>query len=509
MKKLSLLFLSMISSFFLFSQTPGTLDLSFGDNGISTIDFGGSHNYCYASDVLPDQKIVLGGETSNSTSDISFCRLKPDGSLDIGFGSNGIITFVYGGSEDHIYDVLAQPDGRTLGIGYTSSGGESSMIIVRLNVIGLMDLTFSSDGMLVVDFGPGYDCFGMELALQDDGKIIGLGHIRALNGDVHCALCRVNPDGTMDAGFGTNGIVIQNFLSHELIYTSGVALQGDHIIVGGNSYHNGDHFLTLARFLPSGLLDASFGINGVVSIELNISPWLISNIGAMCLDNENRILFGCYYESLSGTDFAIYRFLPDGQPDNSFGDFGLKVIDLEGDEYVQAITSQYDGKILAGGYNNGDFIIVRCQENGDPDPAFGPSGNGIVISSAGSDLQSLNLQADGLILAAGSEYDGFSGSSDFVAARYYSGLNVGIETPITTEATLEIYPNPAQDQININIPAGEEIKEIIIYNSSGAEFIQLKERFGAIDISSLPRGIYLVEVRFANSTRVGKIIKAL
>ena len=161
MKKLSLLFLSMISSFFLFSQTPGTLDLSFGDNGISTIDFGGSHNYCYASDVLPDQKIVLGGETSNSTSDISFCRLKPDGSLDIGFGSNGIITFVYGGSEDHIYDVLAQPDGRTLGIGYTSSGGESSMIIVRLNVIGLMDLTFSSDGMLVVDFGPGYDCFGM------------------------------------------------------------------------------------------------------------------------------------------------------------------------------------------------------------------------------------------------------------------------------------------------------------------------------------------------------------
>jgi hypothetical protein len=42
MKKLSLLLLSMISTFFLAAQTPGTLDLSFGNNGVSLVDFGGS-----------------------------------------------------------------------------------------------------------------------------------------------------------------------------------------------------------------------------------------------------------------------------------------------------------------------------------------------------------------------------------------------------------------------------------------------------------------------------------
>ncbi len=515
MKKLSLLALSMISTFFLFSQTPGTLDLSFGDNGVSLVDFGGSSNYCYASDIMPDQKIVLGGKTNNSTSDISFSRLNADGSLDVSFGSNGIITFVFGGSEDHIYDVLAQPDGKTLAIGYTCNGGDCNMIIVRLNVNGLMDPTFSNDGMLIVNFGLGYESFGMELALQDDGKIIGLGYLMDLNYDRRCALCRINPDGSMDASFGTNGLVIQNFLSYDYNYTSGVALQGENIVVGGNSHDDGTDYVTLARFLPNGLLDASFGINGTVSIELNINPWLISSIGAMCMDNQNRILYGCYFESLLNDDLAIYRFLPDGNPDNSFGDYGLSVIDLESDAYIHAITSQYDGKIIAGGGDGGNFVIVRCQENGDLDPSFGASGDGIVISEAGSSLYSLNLQEDGLIIAAGVEYNGTASSSDFVAARFYSGLNVGIEANLENSLDLSIYPNPVNDHADISFKLQHPARvKTEILNASGMiiasisdEYFTEGEHHLRWNSESMAAGIYIIKMTVDDMIFTSKLVK--
>jgi uncharacterized delta-60 repeat protein len=245
----------------------------------------------------------------------------------------------------------------------------------------------------------------------------------------------------------------------------------------------------------------------VVSIELNNDPMIISESGAMCLDSQNRIVYGCYFESLYGNDFAVYRFLEDGSPDNSFGDYGLSVTDIEGDQDIYAITCQYDDKIIAGGAGGGDFVMVRYLENGDPDPAFGPSGNGIVISEAGSFIGSLNLQADGLLVAAGTEFNGTGGSSDFVATRFFSGLNVRIETPIPSETSLKIYPNPAQDQININIPSGEERQEINIYNTAGVRILHQDGKSSNIDISSLPPGIHILEVRFLNSAARTKLFK--
>lgn len=53
MKKLSLLILSMMSISFLTAQTPGSLDISFGNNGTTLVDFGGSskslHFFCYST----------------------------------------------------------------------------------------------------------------------------------------------------------------------------------------------------------------------------------------------------------------------------------------------------------------------------------------------------------------------------------------------------------------------------------------------------------------------------
>jgi uncharacterized delta-60 repeat protein len=512
MKKLSLLVLSMISPFFLISQTPGTLDLSYGSNGYTLVDFGGTGNYCSGACIQDDQMLVLGGTSFNDTRDISFARLTAEGTLDVGFGSGGIITHVFGGSDENLHNILVQPDGFILGVGYTWSGGNYSMILVRLTPIGLFDPTFSSDGTVVVDFGPAYDSFGYDICLQDDGKILAVGYVRDMNLDNHCALCRLNPDGSMDNSFGTNGIVIMNFQSYDN-YTNNVAIQGDKILVGGRSYNEGEYYLNIARFNSSGLLDATFGDNGVLTNELSMESVFITPMGKMHLDEEGRILYGCYYTGDIITGFAVYRFLSDGEPDLSFGDLGVSITVLEDDASIFAITTQYDGKILAGGSVPNGYALVRYLPDGDPDPSFGTNGNGIVYNYDLYRINALGLQEDGLIMAAGNAYAG--NGSDFCAARYYSGLNVGISDPSSENSRIQIHPNPFMDHSRILFSLDQPaMVKTELYNAAGT-IIQTWEPkpYPAgnhelkLDGSNLKSGPYFIRIFLDKSVYSSRMIK--
>jgi len=432
---------------------------------------------------------------NNQHQSLLLCLAHPD---DESFGCGGVITYSFNTSNEHINAIAIQPDQKIVGLGYTKSSDVRSMIMVRLQEDGQFDPGFSSDGMLVIDFGPGYDVYGMDLVLQDDGKILGLGYVWDLSNNVHCALCRVNANGSMDNSFGNNGTLIMNLLSYDN-YINNIDLQGENIIVGGLSYFDGDHFLTLARFTPEGLLDNSFGTNGVSSVEMVIDPWILGSSGDMCLDEEGRILYGAYYEGFSGADFAVYRFGENGAPDNSFGNAGLGVASLMvGDGYVYSICTQYDGKIIVAGQEDEQFTLARFTEDGIPDAEFGTIGSGIVNTGFGHSIGSLNMQDDGLILAAGRVYNT---NADFAAARYYSGLNVSIEAPVQDHETMNIFPNPAKNYITISIPPGEEIQEINIYNQIGQSFFHQRGNANYLNISSLPAGLYEVEV-LKGSTRI-------
>ena len=512
MKKLSLLFISLISPFFLLSQTPGTLDLSYGDNGYKLVDFGGTSNFCNGADIQDDQMLVLGGTSFNDTRDISFARLTSEGTLDVGFGSNGIITYVFGGSNEELNNLLVQPDGFILGVGYTCNSDNCSMILTRLTPIGLMDPTFSSDGMVVVDFGPAYESFGYDICLQDDGKILAVGSVRDLNYDNHCALCRLNPDGSMDNSFGTNGIVIMNFQSYDN-YTNNVLIQGEKILVGGVSYHEGDYYLNIARFGSTGLLDATFGNNGVVTAELTMESVVISARGEMCLDAEDRILYGCYYTGDIITGFAVYRFLADGEADLSFGDLGAAITVLEDNASISAITTQYDGKILAGGSVPNGYALARYLPDGDPDPSFGTNGNGIVYNYDLDRIYALDMQEDGLIMAAGNAYAG--NGSDFCAARYYSGLNVGMKDGHMAKNEILITPNPFADNVKIQFKLSMEGQvKAEIYNIHGEklEILAAKQYLRGThqlewNANNLSKGLYLLKLSINEEVSTAKMIK--
>ena len=529
MKKLSLLLLSMISTFFLISQTPGTLDLSFGNNGIILTDVGGVDNGCRSSAIQTDGKIVLGGFAyDGSNNNFSFIRYLPDGTLDDTFGSGGIMTVAFGGSADELHDIAIQADGKIVAVGYTDSGGSGSkMVLMRLNTDGSLDNTFSNDGTVIIEFGSGTDSYGMSLDLQEDGKIVAAGYLFDMADDIQSALCRLNPDGSLDNSFGTNGIIIYDILSKKN-FINNVVLQGEKIIIGGLSYIAGDEvFVTLSRFHSDGLLDMSFGVSGNVEILMPIDTWILSPIGGMCLDGEGRIIYACYVSGIAGEHIAVLRFLEStGYPDNSFGDFGMTVTPIEGNTMAYAVTTQYDNKVIAGGYqwidDHADFAMVRYMEDGTPDITFGTEGTGVVITNASTGgtypdnrIYSLNMQADGKIIASGAGYSA-AGSIDFAVARYHSGLNVGIETQETSDIDLHISPNPVTDKAIITFNLKEPgIVKAEVFNTSGIivakitdEFYQKGKHQLRWDGSGVEAGVYIIKMTVGDMIYTKKVVKS-
>jgi len=200
----------------------GDLDVTFGNDGIVTTDFGGADEG-RAVALQKDGKIVVAGVTAGLyplPSDFAVARYNKDGNLDMSFGVGGKVINDFGGNDEGLAVVL-QKDGKIVVAGES----DDDFAIARYNTDGSLDLTFGTGGKVTTDFG-GVD-EGRAVALQKDGKIVVAG---ASDGDF--AVARYNTDGSLDLTFGTGGKVINDFGGNNQGFA--VALQkDDKIVVAG------------------------------------------------------------------------------------------------------------------------------------------------------------------------------------------------------------------------------------------------------------------------------------
>jgi uncharacterized delta-60 repeat protein len=105
-----------------------------------------------------------------------------------------------------------------------------------------------------------------------------------------------------------------------------------------------------------------------------------------------------------------------GDLDPSFGNGGVVITDLGGDDRAHDVVVQTDGKIVAAGSSSGDIAVTRYAANGALDPTFG--GDGTVTTDLGAAFavaSGVVRQPDGKIVVAG-----FAGG-DFLVIRYEPG----------------------------------------------------------------------------------------
>ena len=352
------------------SQT-GTLDSSFGTEGVASADFDGDDDDDVALSAIaqPDGKLILAGLASVSSTayDIGLARFDVDGSLDSTFGTDGLVTLDLGGDSEFVTSLALQSDGRVVTAAGTNSGGFKRCTVVRFNANGSLDTTFGVDGSAPIDFG-GVECAPSDLKRQSDGKLVLVASVGgATTRDF--AVARLTAGGTLDASFDGDGLLVVDFDGNDDAVGS-IAIQADDAIVA-----------------------AGYSVD---SAKRSFNP-------------------------------ALVRINGNGSLDDGFGSAGRAIVDLGNASALYAIVAQADGTLVATGFRRrteeidspGDLILARFSSDGALDTSFGIDGVATADFGSGSESfdsrgYSLIQQSDGKLVATGSGAD----YGSFIAARF-------------------------------------------------------------------------------------------
>jgi uncharacterized delta-60 repeat protein len=340
------------------------------------------------------------------------------GTLDTSFNSTGIVTTPVLAGLDSITGAVIQPDGKIITAGLADSGGFIfDFGVVRYHSNGSLDTTFNTTGIVTTPILADSDQ-AYSIALQSDGKIIVAGS--AFNGaNDDFAVVRYHSNGSLDTTFNTTGKVTTPILAvHD--YATSVAIQSDGKIVLAGYAHNGaNNDFALTRYHANGSLDTTFNTTGKVT-----TPILASNDLAygLAIQSDGKIVLAGYAHNGANEDFAVARYNSDGSLDTTFNTTGKVTTPvLSSTDIATSIVLQPDGKIVLAGYaNNGtdnDFALVRYHANGSLDTTFNATGKVTTPILASSDIaNSVTIQPDGKIIAAGSAFNG--ANADFAVVRY-------------------------------------------------------------------------------------------
>ncbi len=426
----------------------GSLDSTFGSNGIVTHSMGSNDDDIHAIALQSDGKIVAAGYSYNGP--IMICamsRYLPDGTLDASFSNDGMLTETIGESHCAYHGVALQTDGKIVAAGFSKFNDQKDFALARYNEDGTPDTSFGLAGKISTDFyGKNDDVWAV--LIQPDGKIVVAGVAGNPELPSDFALARYNTDGNLDNTFNDDGKLSFNFDTGSAFGTS-LALQTDgKLVISGYTASGNVNDFAMARINSNGTLDATFGNDGkIITI---ITPYDDKSYSVAIQSDEKIVVAGFATTANPYYKFAVVRYQPDGTLDGTFGEDGI-VITVFGDylDYPRTLVIQQDGKIIVAGLSGtamqSDFALARYNTNGTLDNNFGINGKVITPVSAGYEtIYSMKLQPDGKLVAGGFAQSG--SEYKFALARYFADLSVNVNDVPKTENTVSIYPNPLEQQ---------------------------------------------------------------
>src|SRR5215472_13629041 len=355
--------------------------------------------------------------------------------LDTSFGTSGKVTTDFaGGTGAAARTVVVQPDGKILAAGLAAFNGAFNFALARYNSNGTIDTSFGTSGTVTTAFDfPGNFDRVFTIVQQPDGKFVAVGS--TVNLFANFALARFNANGTLDASFGTGGIVTTAFgVSAEA--TSAVVQADGKIVAAGYANLDGGESFALARYNSNGTLDTTFGTGGKVGTAFDSGGFSYAQAFSVAVQPDGRIVAAgyteigaCLFNGLQQPcfDVALARYNSNGTLDASFGTGGRVTTDFAApNDQAESVAVQPDGRIVVAGAagrftNRGfDFALARYNTNGTLDTTFGTSGK-VTTDFAGADdvpsePSAVALQSDGKIVVVGQTLVG--GVYDFALARF-------------------------------------------------------------------------------------------
>jgi uncharacterized delta-60 repeat protein len=286
---------------------------------------------------------------------------------------------------------------------------------------GTLDPTFGNGAGYVTTSTSAFGSGAPAALIQPNGDIVALGGtLTAPSGAYDFSAERYNPDGSLDASFGSGGIALTSFGSgvargpYAALYPAGSANAGDIIQEGTfGPASNPGQYQALARYTPNGSLDPTFGAGGeVLTAFPGLSLFPGKNGGGIVVTGNGQIVALSVDQT---THFVLARYNVDGSLDTTFGQGGYVTTTVPAFYQVPSLSDllqQPDGTLIVtactntgGAGSGGIWDLYGFNANGTPNTSFGNQGIVTTATPGGPGAAALYFNAgptnDGQIVVIG------------------------------------------------------------------------------------------------------------
>jgi uncharacterized delta-60 repeat protein len=477
MKKLILWLLLALP--ILIHAQPVFLDPGFGNNGAAISQQTGWGKDAYDLIRQPDGKLIAAGIAYERYGQFNYqsliARFLPNGKIDSSFGTNGSVRFNLDG-KNAVAAIALQQDGKIviacnesiiIQFGNPPSAQLLSRpFIARLNPNGTFDNSFGTNGIHRLELLDTYtDKELAAITVLSNGKIIAGGTI--IGSGINMMLICLNPDGSYSNNFGVSGIAQYTAGSDKYTALSHMAVQADgKIVMSGVAQNTGPvmpdaKLFALGRANADGTADVSFGTQGMVVTQISQGVQFIEDIAMKVILQPDGKI--CL-AGAAGNKLALARYLTNGSPDPAFGLNGTVV---HAQHPAATGLGFYNGKLYTCGSvyqsdNTLDISISAFNTDGSADNTFAVDGMHTTNIYHSNYAHSFLIQPDGKLVVGGAFGDE-NDQQGILLARFRTGGGTGINPEKDNQADLVLYPNPAGDLLTLSFSNAAVIPRGNIY----------------------------------------------
>lgn len=265
--------------------------------------FGSTDQGLLVTTTSSGNTIVIGTTTSagKSTStngnftNFALASYANNGTLNTSFGTNGItitdfLSVLTSGSIIGSINIpitfAVQTNGFIIIVGTSnandsinSTNSLSSFALARYKTNGSLDTSFNKTGLVLTNFATGSTDVPVAMSLQSNNKILVAGNTTSVSSSSSFVIARYMPNGSLDTSFNGQGfnalnigatlLGIPNEASNDILTSMTVLSNQKIVLCGYTNYLSPNYQFAVMRFMSNGVLDSSFGDKGIALTNIN------------------------------------------------------------------------------------------------------------------------------------------------------------------------------------------------------------------------------------------------
>lgn len=498
MKKLFFIII-LLSVFIKTNAQYFSKDLTFGNNGV-VINASVLKN--------PIEVFFENNKYFFVLSENQVCSFNFDGTKNLEFGSNGLLTF---NSANENYRIKGAKfyNGFIYLFGQLSINSNSNKngFIVKLSSTGILDSTFGSGGIATFDFGHNEESIN-DIVFTPSNDIFSIG-----TRNYSIFLSKINISGILDSTFDSSGYKTYPMSANEYSNGINIFLTNNELVLSGSTVI-GAKYLVLLKVNLNGDYIQNFGINGLKKIEV-ISQTDTSSLGLIKTIIKNDILYFSYTNAYSFSTInnwlGKYNLINENLELNYTSlPFSLSYFFVDDSNKTYYTGSERCSPTTASNCAR-DFFLKKKNSNGANDVSFNGSGvytYNFFPNDLLSDDQSsvFYLHQDGSILIGGYSYNPMTSNGSGLSLLRLSETNLNVDN-LNFEKSILIYPNPTTNKIYVENNSQHPIQKILILDASMKVLFEKDFPNQFIDISDFHSGIYFIQINVEGYSFYKKILK--